>query len=138
MEKLSGFGRQSVNFLSLRAELCRQLTLKMVSGKSKGHYCISQEAAISPNLLKFNISAQRKLGSRLNQSRRVSLALGSLTTLRCKWSYFLSSQWLSAGDSQKPIWVENQVNLQWEFQTKVLKFDSKDLYHRFVIEDFGW
>ena len=67
--------------------------------KSKGHYCISQEAAISPNLLKFNISAHWAQGN----SRRVSLALGSLNTLAANEVTFYQANGYQQGTHKSPF-----------------------------------
>jgi hypothetical protein len=59
MEELSGFRRYSEFYFSH----CRRIVQKTqakdgLQTKREGHYRISLEAAILPNLLKFNISAQ--------------------------------------------------------------------------------
>lgn len=104
-------------------------------GKSKGHYCISQEAAISPNLLKFIISAQ--LGSR--QQQKSCLALGSQSTSRCKWSYFYQANGYWQGILLKPILIGKPSKFaMWILEPSVKILTVGFFTIRFVIEDSGW
>lgn len=111
----------------------RKLTLKIVCRKRKGHYCISQEGASLPNLLKFNISAQ--LGSR--QEQKSHLALSFLTTLAENEVTFSKPMAISRGLAKAHFNWKTKFKFAMKILNWVLKFDSRELYQKLCNWRFG-
>lgn len=100
--------------------------MKMVCGKRKRHYWTSQKAAISPNLLKFNISAQ--LGSRQQKSQPCT-ALPKHHC--CKKSYFfIKPMAISRGRTKAHFNWKTKCKFARGILNRVFKSDSRELYHK--------